>query len=83
MCIKLQESEVELDEFKFDSKFIMHDYPFHVPAKMPYTKSFTGTNGEKLRNIACNTCKYQMLSNMPGPICGVCGHEMLTVAIVM
>jgi len=50
-----------------------------VPQKMPFTHNQTEGSNEKTRTIACMHCKYQCPSTIFGPICGVCGHEMVTV----
>lgn len=31
------------------------------------------------RKIQCDSCKYQTISDLPAPRCGICGHKMITV----
>lgn len=63
-----------------DSAIKLKEFPFRVPEKMPYTNNVhTKTNNERIRNIACVHCKYQMPSHIYGAMCGVCDHEMVEV----
>lgn len=58
----------------------MKSFPTIVPERLPRSGNIEHNyNDDKLRNIACVHCKYQMPSHVFDPICGVCGHEMLTV----
>lgn len=73
----MQESEAKLDDNKVTG---MKSFPFIVPQRLPKSGSPSHeVNNDKIRNICCVHCKYQMPTHIFDPICGVCGHEMITV----
>lgn len=49
-----------------------------LPEQSPYTEHEHPHN-VKPREVYCETCKYTITTDLPGPKCGVCRMALITV----